>query len=98
MSLTRFSEGDIVISTDSLVTSTWSGNTIAVASGGTGTTTGSITGSGALTYTAGGSNTNVNLVPQGTGTVDVALKRVTEVGEPTQIFNLPLATPINQNL
>ncbi len=27
MSLTRFSEGDIVISTDSLVTSTWSGNT-----------------------------------------------------------------------
>ena len=27
MSLTRFSQGDIVISTDSLVTSTWSGNT-----------------------------------------------------------------------
>jgi len=63
--------------------STWSGNTIAVASGGTGTTTGSITGSGALTYTAGGSNTNVNLVPQGTGTVDVASKRITSVAEPT---------------
>lgn len=30
--------------------------TVAVANGGTGTTTGSITGSGALTFTAGGSN------------------------------------------
>ena len=57
--------------------------TLVVANGGTGTTTGSITGTGALTYTAGGSNTNVNLVPQGTGTVDVASKRITNVATPT---------------
>ena len=63
---------------------TWNGTTIAVAYGGTGTATGSITGTGALTFTAGGSNTNVNLVPQGTGTVDVANARITSVGTPTQ--------------
>lgn len=57
--------------------------TLVVANGGTGTTNGSITGTGALTYTAGGSNTNVNLVPQGTGTVDVASKRITSVATPT---------------
>ena len=32
----------------------------------------------------GGSNTNINLVPQGTGTVDVGSKRITSVAEPTQ--------------
>lgn len=57
--------------------------TVAVANGGTGTTTGSITGTGALTFTAGGSNTNVNLVPLGTGTVDVASKKITNVADPT---------------
>jgi hypothetical protein len=64
--------------------STWNGNTIAVAYGGTGTTNGSITGTGSLTFTAGGTNTNINLVPNGTGTVDVASKRITNVAEPTQ--------------
>jgi hypothetical protein len=64
--------------------STWNGNTVAVAYGGTGTTTGSITGTGALTFTAGGTNTNVNLVPNGTGTVDVASARITNVATPTQ--------------
>lgn len=57
--------------------------TLPVANGGTGTTNGSITGTGALTYTAGGTNTNVNLVPNGTGTVDVASKRITSVATPT---------------
>ena len=57
--------------------------TVAVAQGGTGTTTGSITGSGALTFTAGGSNTNINLAPNGTGTVDVASKRITSVQTPS---------------
>ena len=38
-----------------------------VANGGTGTTNGSITGTGALTFTAGGTNTNVTLTPNGTG-------------------------------
>jgi hypothetical protein len=45
--------------------------TVAVANGGTGTTTGSITGTGALTFTAGGSNQNINLTPSGTGNVGI---------------------------
>jgi len=57
--------------------------TVAVANGGTGTATGSITGTGALTFTAGGSNTSVNLVPLGTGSVDVASKKVTNLSDPT---------------
>lgn len=44
----------------------------------------SITGSGALTITAGGTNTNITLVPNGTGTVDVSSKRITNVADPTQ--------------
>ena len=43
----------------------------------------SLTGSGALTITAGGTNTNVTLVPNGTGTVDVSSKRITNVADPT---------------
>lgn len=61
--------------------------TLPVANGGTGTTNGSITGTGALTYTAGGTNTNVNLVPNGTGTVDVASKRITNVATPTSDYD-----------
>jgi len=38
-----------------------------VANGGTGTTTGSITGTGALVLAAGGANQNVTLTPSGTG-------------------------------
>jgi len=45
---------------------------VAVANGGTGTTTGSITGSGALTFSAGGTNQNINLSPSGTGNVGIA--------------------------
>lgn len=56
---------------------------VSVAKGGTGTATGSITGTGALTFTAGGSNTSVNLVPLGTGSVDVASKKITSVADPT---------------
>jgi hypothetical protein len=41
--------------------------TVTVANGGTGTSTGSITGSGALTFAAGGSDQNVTLTPSGTG-------------------------------
>lgn len=43
--------------------------TVSVANGGTGTTTGSITGTGALTFAAGGTNQNINLRPSGTGNV-----------------------------
>ena len=45
---------------------------VAVANGGTGTTTGSITGSGALTFSAGGTNQNIYLYPSGTGNVGIA--------------------------
>jgi hypothetical protein len=45
---------------------------------------GGVTAATAVNITAGGSNTNVNLIPQGTGTVDVANKRITSVAEPTQ--------------
>lgn len=65
-------------------TGVWQGTAVGVAYGGTGTTSGSITGTGALTFTAGGSNSNVNLAPTGTGTVDVNGKRITGVAEPTQ--------------
>jgi|GEM_PF-4214776 len=46
---------------------TWNGTAIDVSHGGTGTTTGSITGTGALTFSAGGTNQNVALIPSGTG-------------------------------
>jgi hypothetical protein len=45
---------------------------------------GSITGTTAVTITAGGSNSNINLVPTGTGTVDHGGARLTSVGTPTQ--------------
>jgi len=44
-----------------------SGSTLPVANGGTGSTTGSITGSGALTFAAGGTNQDVTITPTGTG-------------------------------
>jgi hypothetical protein len=57
--------------------------TLPVASGGTGTNSGSITGTGALTFTSAAGNNNVNLVPTGTGSVDVASKKITNVADPT---------------
>ena len=44
---------------------------VSVANGGTGTTTGSITGTTALSFTAGGSNQNVSILPSGTGSVGI---------------------------
>ncbi|MDO9254725.1 MAG: DUF1566 domain-containing protein [Bacteroidales bacterium] len=41
--------------------------TVPVANGGTGTTTGSITGTSALALAAGGTNQNITLTPSGTG-------------------------------
>ena len=75
-------------SVGTIATGTWQGTTIGVAYGGTGTNSGSITGTGALTFTAGGSNTNVNLVPNGTGIVDVGGKRVGNAANPTQSTDL----------
>jgi predicted enzyme related to lactoylglutathione lyase len=44
---------------------------------------GDINSTGALTITAGGSNTNINIVPNGSGTVDVASKRITNLFTPS---------------
>jgi len=44
-----------------------SGSTLPVANGGTGSTTGSITGTSALTFAAGGTNQDVTITPTGTG-------------------------------
>lgn len=63
--------------------STYQGNIIAIAYGGTGSDNGSITGSGALTFTAGGANNNVTLAPTGTGVVDVSSKKISNLATPT---------------
>jgi hypothetical protein len=54
-----------------ITTGIWNGSTIAVAYGGTGTTNGSITGTTALTFTAGGTNEDVILRGSGTGGVRI---------------------------
>ena len=53
-----------------------------VASGGTGTSTGSITGTGALTFTAGGSNQSINFVPSGTGGINCGNSTATSTATP----------------
>jgi hypothetical protein len=70
--------GAIDISQPSAVT-----GTLVIGNGGTGSTTGSITGSGALTFTAGGADNNVTLVPTGTGSVNVSSKKIINLAEPT---------------
>jgi hypothetical protein len=45
------------------------GDPVAVAHGGTGTSTGSITGTGALTFAAGGTDQDIKLTPSGLGNV-----------------------------
>ncbi len=60
--------GDVNVTGNFRVNGTVFGSGIvAVANGGTGTATGSITGSTALTFSAGGTNQNVTLTPSGTG-------------------------------
>ena len=54
----------LIVPTDNAANVT---GTVAVANGGTGTATGSITGTGALTLAAGGTDQNVILTPSGTG-------------------------------
>ena len=58
-------------SVGTLTSGTWSGTIIAVTKGGTGTSNGSITGTSALTFAAGGTNENVSIKPSGTGSVFV---------------------------
>lgn len=58
---------------------------VTVAQGGTGTATGSITGTGALTFTAGGTNTDLNLIPNGTG--KISQSRSLASGNNVRVFN-----------
>ena len=48
-----------------------SNTTVTVAQGGTGTNNGSITGTSALTFAAGGTNQNVSILASGTGSVGI---------------------------
>src|SRR5690606_23926830 len=54
--------GNVAIDASSIST-----GILPVSRGGTGTSNGSITGTGALTFAAGGANQNVTLTPSGTG-------------------------------
>jgi len=76
--------------------STTLANALSVSNGGTGTTNGSITGSGTLTFTAGGTNNNINLVPNGNGTVDVSSKRITSVATPTNAYDAATKAYVDQ--
>lgn len=69
--------------------------TVAVANGGTGTTTGSITGTGALTFTAGGSNQNVTLSPSGSGYT--ILNNSIGIGTTTPIDRLDVRSAMSVN-
>ena len=64
-------------------TGTWQGSVVGVLYGGTGSNNGSISGTGALTFTAGGTNQDVTLDPSGTGVVSVSGARVTNLGAPS---------------
>ncbi|MGE9743848.1 tail fiber domain-containing protein [Bdellovibrio bacteriovorus] len=65
----RVTAGAALVAADipALDTSKLTTGTLPIARGGTGSTTGSITGSGALTFAAGGTNQNITLTPSGTG-------------------------------
>jgi hypothetical protein len=55
---------------------------IPVNSGGTGTQTGSITGTGALTFAAGGTNQNVNINPSGPGGLITSICPGIQISQP----------------
>ncbi len=67
--------------------STHVAGTLPVTNGGTGSTDGSITGTGALTFATGGTNTSITLTPNGTGVTTTAkpviLTGMTESTSPT---------------
>ena len=69
--------------------------TVAVANGGTGTTSGSITGTGALTFTAGGSNQNITLSPSGSGYT--ILNNSIGIGTTTPIDRLDVRSAMSVN-
>lgn len=63
------------------ITATTYSGTLPVANGGTGTTTGSITGTGALGFTAGGTDQDVTLTPSTTG--ELVMNGYTRLGGST---------------
>lgn len=69
--------------------------TVAIANGGTGTTTGSITGTGALTFTAGGANQNITLTPSGTG--NTILNNNVGIGTSTPVDRLDIRNAMSVN-
>jgi Repeat of unknown function (DUF5907) len=92
-----------------IATGVWNGTTIAVANGGTGSTNGSITGSSALSFTAGGTNQNVSLSPSGTGkivlngnvgigTASPNSSAALDVSSTTQMFYPPRMTTAQRDL
>ncbi len=73
-----------------------------VANGGTGTTNGSITGTGALTFAAGGSNQNISITPSGTGSVGIGTSSPTttaalDVTSTTKGFLPPRLSSVQRN-
>jgi hypothetical protein len=66
-----FSNGIIGNVTGNASTATNVSGIVPIANSGTGTTNGSITGTGALTFAAGGSNQNISIRPSGTGSVGI---------------------------
>jgi len=68
-------------------------STVPVANGGTGTITGSITGTDALTFTAGGTNQNITLTPSGTGYT--LLGGNVGIGNATPAYKLDVTGDVN---
>ena len=85
LAYTVFPQNNVVITGGSITGIT----DLTVPDGGTGTSTGSITGTGALVFTAGGSNQNVTLTPSGSGYT--ILNGATGIGTVTPTRTLEVA-------
>ena len=68
---------------------------VSVINGGTGTNTGSITGTGALAFTAGGTNQSITLTPSGTG--NTILNNNVGVGTTTPADKLDVRSALSVN-
>ena len=65
--LSTWSGTTSIVELGTISTGTWQADIIGIPYGGTGTSTGSITGTGELTFASGGTNQDINLTPTGTG-------------------------------